>query len=304
MQYTIILITKQASASRRDDSELVDNVGRYTEGQLGLFHVKIAGDRMIANEFWGTPNSNSPWSLWKINTLLGRKAISAGWKAKTLPPFRPTYELILQLALPANILDGFRIFCPAENLEQWVRDIENYEDISRVAAKVHSELCSARCVAGHRQLPEEKRDIPFENIRLFNRDSLILRALKYSIKRGDVGSVINILSHWMLMFRGTGKMPKYADALFHLLTHLKRMDPRLRYSPLFCLYYSILTSFFVSNAFLKNWLANLNGIVNGFKEMDLLQEHQNFWAKVSSVHVGLYIQRLSTSTDNLQCPWL
>ena len=29
-----------------------------------------------------------------------------------------------------------------------------------------------------------------------------------------------------------------------------------------------------------NWLANLTGKANGFKEMDLLQEHQNFWAKV------------------------
>ena len=35
-----------------------------------------------------------------------------------------------------------------------------------------------------------------------------------------------------------------------------------------------------SDAFLKNWLANLTGKINGFKEMDLLQEHQNFWAKV------------------------
>jgi hypothetical protein len=31
-------------------------------------------------------------------------------------------------------------------------------------------------------------------------------------------------------------------------------------------------------AWLMNWLANLSGKVNGFKEMDLLQEHQNFWA--------------------------
>jgi hypothetical protein len=35
-----------------------------------------------------------------------------------------------------------------------------------------------------------------------------------------------------------------------------------------------------SDGFLKNWLANLTGKINGFKEMDLLQEHQNFWAKV------------------------
>lgn len=39
--------------------------------------------------------------------------------------------------------------------------------------------------------------------------------------------------------------------------------------------------FCTSNAFLKNWLANLSDKVDGFKEMDLLQEHQNFWAKVA-----------------------
>jgi hypothetical protein len=32
-----------------------------------------------------------------------------------------------------------------------------------------------------------------------------------------------------------------------------------------------------------NWLANLTGMADAFKEMDLLQEHQNFWAKVGSI---------------------
>lgn len=31
---------------------------------------------------------------------------------------------------------------------------------------------------------------------------------------------------------------------------------------------------------MMNWLANLTGKEDGFKEMDLLQEHQNFWVKV------------------------
>ena len=39
----------------------------------------------------------------------------------------------------------------------------------------------------------------------------------------------------------------------------------------------------IGDTFLKNWLTNLTGKVNGFKEMDLLQEHQNFWAKVPFV---------------------
>lgn len=104
--------------------------------------------------------------------------------------------------------------------------------------------------------------MPLENICLFNRDALLLRQLKYAIKRGDVGAILDICTHWMVMFRGTGRMPKYADALFHLLVDLKTMHPKLR------------------EAWLMNWLANLSGKVNGFKEMDLLQEHQNFWAKI------------------------
>ena len=102
---------------------------------------------MVANEYWGTPNSKSPWSLWKINSLLGRKAISAGWKAKTLPPFRPTWELILDLTLPAHILNGFRIYCPFEKLEDWVADVTDRDAITVVAKKVLTELCSARSVA-------------------------------------------------------------------------------------------------------------------------------------------------------------
>ncbi len=35
-----------------------------------------------------------------------------------------------------------------------------------------------------------------------------------------------------------------------------------------------------SDVILDNWLVNLTGHVDGFKEVDLLQEHQNFWAKI------------------------
>lgn len=188
----------------------------------------MAGNRMVTNEHWGKANSKSPWLLWKVNTLLGRKPISAGWKAKSLPPFRPSWELILALALPVNILDGFRIYCPATSLEEWVKAVKTVEEVETIGRKVLIELCSARRVEKLRHLPENQRDVPLENICLFNRDALYLRQLKFAIKRGDVGGVLDIATHWMLMFRGTGKMPKYADALFHLLVDLRTMDPKLR----------------------------------------------------------------------------
>lgn len=36
----------------------------------------------------------------------------------------------------------------------------------------------------------------------------------------------------------------------------------------------------LKSAYLKNWLVNVTGKVDTFKEVDLLQEHQNFWLKV------------------------
>ncbi|KAJ7061273.1 hypothetical protein C8F01DRAFT_1210307 [Mycena amicta] len=252
----------KASGSRRESKDMVENLSTYVKGSLGLFHAKMAGFKCIGNEYWGTPNSSSPWSLWRVNTLLGRKAITAGWKAKKLPPYRPITELILDISLPANILDAFRIHCGRHELDDWVSCVTSYSEITELAHKVYRKLCSAREAARLRALPESERDVPLENIILFNRDALTMRVLRTAVKAGHIGMVITVLRHWMVMFRGSGRMPKYANALFHVLIDLPTMHPTLR------------------NAFLMNWLVNLSGKPNGFKELDLLQEHQNFWLKV------------------------
>jgi len=114
----------------------------YTEGQDGLLHIKFSHTRMVANEFWGRPNSKSPWSFWKVNTLLGWKAITAGWKAKSLPPFCPVYELMLNLTLPASIVDGFRLYSGRENLDIWVNAIQSVDNVRIVSTQVLENLCS------------------------------------------------------------------------------------------------------------------------------------------------------------------
>jgi hypothetical protein len=98
-----------------------------------------------------------------------------------------------------------------------------------IAKSVYATLCSARRVYELRRLASKDQDVPLENIILFNHDALILHEYGDAIRRGDVGSILNVLSYWMVMFRGTGKMPKYTDALFHLLARLKQMDPKLRF---------------------------------------------------------------------------
>ncbi|KAJ7909892.1 hypothetical protein B0H13DRAFT_2233006 [Mycena leptocephala] len=255
----------KVAASRRDDVDLLDNLGRY-------------GKEQMVNEHWGSPNSKALWSLWKVNSLLGRKSMTAGWKAKKLPPFRPSYELMIDLALPANILDGFRLFCPAETVDKWVDSVKDWDSVRAVAAKVHRELCSAHDIPKLRRQPAAKRDPIYENIKLFSRDALTLLVLRAAVKRGDIGAVLCVSAHWMVMFHGTGRMPKYADAVFRVITELKSMHPKLRCElNLFLPLYVTLTCF--SEAYLMNWLANLSGKLLGFKEIDLLQEHQNFCLK-------------------------
>ncbi|KAJ6555255.1 hypothetical protein B0H10DRAFT_2201691 [Mycena sp. CBHHK59/15] len=263
-------LTDKAIAARREDTELLDAYGSYLKGMLGLFHVKLSGTRGTVNEHWGKPNSKFPGSLWTQNSFLSRKSISVGWKAKKLAPFRPTYELMLTLSLPAHILDGFRIHCGADSLDSWVESNLSWADIESVSEVVVEQLCSASTVEELRMLPEAERDPQLENTILCNHDMLLLLLFTTSIKSGDVGMVLNILAHWMVMFRGTGSMPKYADALFELINNLKRWPPALRVQ---CLIDGN------SEAYLNNWLVNLSGKINGFKEIDLLQEHQNFWAK-------------------------
>ncbi|KAJ3531453.1 hypothetical protein NMY22_g8150 [Coprinellus aureogranulatus] len=225
-QLTVSLI-ETASGSRRDDKKLVDNPSRFLKPQLGLFHAKMAGTRCTVNQHWGTPNSKALWSLWRMSMLLGRKAMSVGWNAKQEPPFRPSMELMIDLVLPANILDGFRLHCGRDdgNLNAWVKSIRSLSSIRTVAKKILENNCSARRVSKLRSLPPIDRDLVHENITLFNRDALLLLILRAAVKHGDIGSVVNILSYWMVMFRGTGKMPKYADMLYNTLMQLKLLTP-------------------------------------------------------------------------------
>ncbi|THU97530.1 hypothetical protein K435DRAFT_662626 [Dendrothele bispora CBS 962.96] len=72
----------------------------------------------------------------------------------------------------------------------------------------------------------------------------------------------------------------YSKRLLELIT--SRND-----SSEYCSHYSdkLTISFsFFRKLFLHNWLVNISGKANSFKEIDLLQEHQNFWLKVCSDH--------------------
>lgn len=132
---------------------------------------------------------------------------------------------MIDLVLPAHILDGFRLFFPCNTLEEWVLNLTSPDEFHAISETVYHELFSAQHIG--KLLWQAKHDVLLENIILFNQDALILLTLHHAIKQGDVGLMLTVLTHWMLMFHGCGKMPKYAEAMFHLVNDLRTMDQHL-----------------------------------------------------------------------------
>ena len=91
------------------------------------------------------------------------------------------------MALLGHILDAFRIYCPYDSLTTWISGMKTRDEIRTVAKKIQTELCSARRVSRLRHKPLIQRDVPLENIILFNHMSIFLREFGDAIKHGDIG---------------------------------------------------------------------------------------------------------------------
>ncbi|KAJ7629143.1 hypothetical protein B0H17DRAFT_962964 [Mycena rosella] len=162
--------------------------------------------------------------------------------------------------MAAHVKDGFRIHCGQADLDVWASSATR-ADFDAVAERVYRKLFTTEDLDSLRSKPPGLRDITHENVMLLNRDGLFYIEFVSAIKKGDIGRIVNVLSVWMVMMRSRKTMPKYADAIFETLRRIDRYDPVLK------------------RFFLHNWLVNLTGRPYNFKEVDLLQEHQNFWAK-------------------------
>ncbi|KAF8879786.1 hypothetical protein CPB85DRAFT_1234405 [Mucidula mucida] len=254
---TASLIDKIESARRNSPGEIEGL--KMVIRRFGLFHAKMAGCRMVVNKHWNkTGAASGLW--WENNRLLKRKNMTAGWKKQKSTRWKPSHEL-LEISLAGHIKDAFRIFCEQEDLDAWAEDA-TMEEFDDVAQKAFDQLFTTAAYDEVHEKAEEERDTIFENAILQNRDMLWYSVLVYAIKSGDIGRVILVLRMWMVMMRTPKTMPKYADAIFETLARLDSYDPKLK------------------AYFLHNWVVNITGLWGRFKEVDLLQEHQNFWAKV------------------------
>ncbi|TFY60954.1 hypothetical protein EVJ58_g4806, partial [Rhodofomes roseus] len=104
-------------------------------------------------------------------------------------------------------------------------------------------------------------DTVLENAILFVRDALLMRLLTDCVKCGDSGRLLIVLKVLALYYRGCGRN-NYAQEVLFLVHNIKNVWPE----PL-------------RDVVLNNWLVNPTGKANAWVEVDLLQEHFNFWIK-------------------------
>ncbi|KAJ7016173.1 hypothetical protein C8F04DRAFT_1282418 [Mycena alexandri] len=254
----------------------------------GLFHAKIADCHGLLETHFGKPSAGarSPGSLGFHNTVLDRLPITL----TSLPPFRTCRDLIM-VSLYARVLHCLLLVSGHDSLDKYAASVTSWDVVVSHAQKIHQTYTDVDRVQelrehripeerkrdadaktakkGQPTLPESKTHLPhvkkgdmvFENAILFMRDALLTREFADAIKSGDSGRIVIILRLWAFSYRGSGRT-KYAHEMLHVLHNI------------LCVWTSELRSII-----LQNWVANPQGKRNGFVEIDLVQEHLNFWIK-------------------------
>ncbi|KAK1235663.1 hypothetical protein PQX77_001105 [Marasmius sp. AFHP31] len=230
----------------------------------GLFHAKMADIQGTLLTHWGKPNAGTrnPGCLAFHNTILHRLPITLS----SLPTFRICRDLIL-VSLYGRILHLLLTVSGAKSLEAYAKTA-TWDRIMEHSQQIYNTYIDIEAVHDLRQSREQQKkdrvtegDMVYENAVLFLRDALLSREFADAVKFGDSGRIILVLKQWTFSYRGNGRT-KYAYEMLHLLHNITHVWPK----PL-------------CNVILNNWLLNLQGKDDSFVEVDLVQEHLNYWIK-------------------------
>ncbi|EIW74151.1 hypothetical protein CONPUDRAFT_160399 [Coniophora puteana RWD-64-598 SS2] len=213
----------------------------------GLFHYKMAATNGMMLTHLGLSNHDlsNPASLAAHNAVLERKHITVS----SLPPFRkPSLE---------KLADGVTLRELKRYAEAVVSAYANSQTVEDLRDARDENLCPP-----FHGTKAARGDMVFENAILFLRDALILREFTDAVKAGDSGRVLLVLKIWVFIYRGAVRA-KYAYETLNLIHNLQRVCPKR-----------------LKRVIMNNWLVNPTGVPNAFVEVDLLQEHLNYWVKI------------------------
>ncbi|KAK1220264.1 hypothetical protein PQX77_017000 [Marasmius sp. AFHP31] len=232
---------------------------------------------------WGKSNAGTrnPGCLAFHNTILHRLPITT----TSLPPFRICRDLVF-VSLYGRLFHLLLKVSAAKSLEAYAKTA-TWDQIMKDSKRIYNTYVNIQTVHDLRQSREEQKgspvtkgDMVYENAILFLRDALLSREFSDAVKVGDSGRVVLVLKRWAFSYRGNGRT-KYAYEMLHLLHNITHVWPKPLRQVFMIQSLTKLYSFFLSSSdvVLNNWLLNLQGKEDSFVEVDLVQEHLNFWIK-------------------------
>ncbi|KAJ7222700.1 hypothetical protein C8J57DRAFT_1440284 [Mycena rebaudengoi] len=248
----------------------------------GHFHAKIADCHGVLETHFGKVGAGTR-SPGFHNTVLDRLPITL----TSLPPFHTCCDLIM-VSLYARVLHCLLLVSGADSLDAYSASVSSWDTVVGLATQIYSkyadadhvqELCEWHVPGERKQEADRKAsksatadtttplphicagDMVYKNTLLFLRDALLTREFADAVKVRDSGCILIILRLWAFCYQGNGRT-KYAHKMLHLLHNI------------LCVWTKELHTII-----LQNWLANPQGKAASFVEIDLVQEHLNYWIK-------------------------
>lgn len=231
--------TQRAIYQRTECLRYSDSKG-YMEPVIGVFHLTMQIQRMIANNFFGRDDGKDRSSVAKYVILLGDNKVD-----KTCKEFRSTNYLLMDMldshliALCLTAIGGTSM----DQFGEWLEDENNdWEALFQVVIEqlfdpLHIQNIrfdqatgSMRrrappvpfAAAAPGQAENGGRDIALENAILFTRDMLVYRELGLACKQGDPGRLVPVIKYFTILFQGTRQF-NYARETIHLVACLERI---------------------------------------------------------------------------------
>ncbi|KAJ7583740.1 hypothetical protein C8J56DRAFT_1005112 [Mycena floridula] len=227
----------------------------------GLLHGKIADTHGFLVTHWGKPNcgARNPGSLWFHNTTLHRLPIVL----TSLPTFQICCDLTF-VSLYSRVLHCLLRVSGMKSLTQYVTEIKSFRQLEQHATQIYTEFADSKKVDELRwqrcqsnAVPPIAGDMVFENAILFLRDALITQEFADAVKAGDSETLDRCFLPLPLPLVNPSQT-KYAYEMLHIIHNLTHVWPK---------------------ELADNWVVNPTGCFNCFIEIDLMQEHNNFWIK-------------------------
>ncbi|KIJ11608.1 hypothetical protein PAXINDRAFT_157256 [Paxillus involutus ATCC 200175] len=251
---------------------------------LELWHTKWTELSRLVRHHWGGENfmhntttlgcmanhasCPTPANLRKVDFYNGAHLVNLVLNANLLNCWEPTSVHRTLLTYDPDHPDRVPRGTPWPQMNSTMSDTSPQHDEEPVMEVDDDSLADPDTFSVRSADDDTERDEALANSTLFVCSAIWWCEVCRAIAVGDLGRVWEILKLWIFTFAGGGN-PNYTQYLLKLYCNIRWEFLSL-----------------LKTAILNNWLVNPHSVIELFIELDLLQEHSNFWLEAMAQHKG------------------